>query len=69
MYSQLDQLQSPLKKARKVISVKTKQQRMFAFVGKKNLTESVVSERPDKTPKVTALGSKKTSYDAVSIRC
>ena len=49
--------------------VKTKQQSMFAFVGKKNLTESFVSERPDKTPKVNSLGSKKTSYDAVSIRC
>ena len=44
----LDQPQSPLKKARKVLSVKTKQQSMFAFVGKKNLTDSVVSERPDK---------------------
>ena len=38
---------------------------MFAFVGKKNLTESVVSECPDKNPTVTALGIKKTSYDAV----
>ena len=63
----LDQPKSPLKKVMKVISVpkKTKQQSMFTFVGKKNLTESVVSKRPDKTPTVTALGSKKTSYDAV----
>ena len=60
----LDQTKSPLKKAMKVISV-PKKQSMFAFVGKNNLTESIVSERLDKTPIGTALVSKKTSYDAV----